>query len=186
MRQTKRPILIVILTLFIAGSCTYRARGQKNERSAPPKKDKVPTLTVCEALAKPLEYDGKIVQIRDRVVGTDEATTFISDSCPGVLVTDGKVWPSSIVWTMPEKLDFIIHPVNFTFDWSSQKRLKEKWERVRGQVPDKCFALSYTGMFEVWSKSKARRPIPGGWTEFDGFGHLNGWGAQLVLMSADD
>jgi hypothetical protein len=146
----------------------------------------VPTLTVCAALRHRTDYDGHIVRIRDRATGTDEYSGFISDACPGILVTDRKVWPSSIAWTMPRSKDTILHPVDFSFDEESQKQLTKKWVELSKRVPDRCIEVTYTGMFEVWSKSKARRPLKGGWQELPGFGHLNGWGAQLVLKSADD
>jgi len=186
MRRSRKTILAVVL-LALAGIATVlQARGQKSEESSATRKDQIPTLTVCEALSKALEYDGKMIQIRDRVVGTDEGTAFLGEACPGILVTDGKVWPSAIAWTMPDNLDLIIHPVNFSFDWASRKRLQKKWEQIRGQVPAECLAESYTGMFEVWSKAKARKAYRDGWIEIPGFGHLSAAGAQLVLKSADD
>lgn len=148
--------------------------------------ESVPTLTVCEALRHRAEYDGHIVRIKDRAVGTDEYSGFISDACPGILVTDGKVWPSSIAWTMPTSKDMILHSVDFQFDEESQKRMIKKWVELSKRVPDRCIKVTYTGMFEVWSRSKARTPWKDGWRELPGFGHLNGWGAQLVLKSADD
>jgi hypothetical protein len=148
--------------------------------------EKLPTLTVCEALTHAKEYDGKMVRVRGRISDTMEWTAFRGEDCPGALIIDGKEWPSSIVWTMPDDVDMIIHPVHFTFDQASQKELDKKWEVMKGTVKRSCVAVTYTGMFEVWSKAKARKPVRGGWTEFPGFGHLNGWGAQLVLKSADD
>ena len=150
-------------------------------------KEPVPTLTVCEALANLEKYDGKMVQIRDRVYGTDEGASFVGESCPGIFVTDGKTWPSGIAWTMPTDAQFILHPVNFSFDRVSSKKLHKKWGKLRKRFADRCIAVAYTGMFESWSKEKARKTDPEGhvWW-FDGFGHLNGAPAQLVLKSADD
>src|SRR5690349_121436 len=173
-------ITSLLITLFLCGARLPAVPEQTTQNTA------LPILTVCEALSHASEYDGKIVRIRDTTFGTDEFSAFRSDLCPGVLVTDGKVWPSSIVWTMPSDSEMILHPVNFIFDSESQQVLQKKWQELSKHLPNKCIAVMYTGMFEVWSRSKSRKTIPGGWKEFSGFGHLNGWGAQLVLKSADD
>jgi hypothetical protein len=145
------------------------------------------TLPVCEALAHSAQYNGKIVRIRGRVFGTDEGTWFVSNDCPGVFVTDGKVWPSNIAWTSPEDLTFILHPVDFTFDKNSLKRIDSRWRRLRKQFTDKCLEVTYTGMFESWSKDGATKRDPKGHKyRINGFGHLNSAPAQLVLKSADD
>jgi hypothetical protein len=147
----------------------------------------IPTLTVCEALSHASEYDGKIVRIRDQVVATDEGASFLGENCPGVFLTDGKVWPSAIAWTSPTELMFILHPVDFSFDRASRKRLDKKWGQLRKRLPDKCIAVTYTGMFESWSQEKAKKRDPKGRLyEIPGFGHLNEKGAQLVVKSADD
>jgi hypothetical protein len=170
-----------ILLLAILGSAVSPKASQQLSSD-----EKIPTLTVCEALSHASQYDGKLVLTSDRVSGTDEYTAFQGEGCPAVLITDGKVWPSVIVWTMPEDSQAIIHRVNFKFDTASQKRLETKWQQMKGTADSKCVALTYTGMFKVWSKAKARKPVRGGWIEFSGFGHLNGSGAQLILTSADD
>lgn len=153
----------------------------------------IPTLSVCEALSHASEYDGKMVRIRDRVVGTDEGTWFVGEECPGVFVTQGKVWPSTIAWTMPDSncakhscAPFIRSAVDFKFDWESRKRLEKKWLEIRKRLPDRCIAVTYTGIFEAWSKANSRIPHRDGWIEISGYGHLNGAPAQLVLKSADD
>lgn len=147
----------------------------------------IPTLSVCEALSHASEYDGKMVRIRDRVVGTEEGAWFVGEQCPGIFVTEGKVWPSTIAWTMPSDLTFIIHGVAFDFDRESRKRIDSKWEKLREYLPDRCIAVTYTGMFERWSKQNSRKMDPKGTPyEISGFGHLNGAPAQLVLKSADD
>jgi hypothetical protein len=175
----KEIFVRTILTVLITGA----ALGETQIAN----KDPIPTIEVCEALSNPEKYDGKMVQIRDRVYGTSEGAAFVGDSCPGIFVTQGKVWPSAVAWTMPTQLAFIIHPVNFSFDWASSKKLDKKWSKLLKRFPARCLAVTYTGMFESWSKDKARKTDPEGhvW-EFDGFGHLNAAPAQLVLKSADD
>jgi hypothetical protein len=147
----------------------------------------IPTLSACEVLAHASDYDGKLVRIRGPVGATDEGAAFVGEECPGIFVTDSKVWPSAVAWTGPTNLMFILHPVDFTFDADSRKRIDEKWGDLRKRLPDRCIAVTYTGMFESWSRDKAKKKDPKGTVyEIPGFGHLNEAPAQLVLKSADD
>lgn len=168
----------MILCLFALVSI---ANGQKADESP------LPTLTVCEALGHAADYDGKIIRIRDRVRGSSEGAGFVGTECPSIYVTENKTWPSVIAWTMPSQTTFILHPVDFTFDWESSKRIHMKWGELRKHLPDRCIVVTYTGMFESWSREKATKRYPNGWVrEIPGFGHLNAEPAQLVLKSADD
>src|SRR6476469_7055005 len=116
-----------IVCLLLSSAQFITALQQTNIKSVRPEKDKIPTLTACEVLSHPSEYDGKIVRIRDRVLGTHEGASFVGESCPGIYVTDGKVWPSAIAWTMPTDLTFILHKVDFQFDRQSAKALDKKY-----------------------------------------------------------
>jgi hypothetical protein len=165
---------IITVSLLIASLSVASHKSEVNS---------VPVLTVCEALAHASEYDGKVVQIRDRVAGGMEGAAFVGPDCPGIFVTEHKKWPSAIVWTMPSQRDLIVHPVAFSFDWSSDEILKKRWAVLRKRLPDRCIAATYTGMFESMSHDKLKKSD--GWM-IDGFGHLNSAPAQLVLKSADD
>jgi hypothetical protein len=182
-------VLFFVAAVFIGVGAVAAdsARPQGSHKDNDPSKDAVPTLTVCEALSHGLEYDGKMVRIRGKVGSTSEGAAFLGEDCPGIYVTDGKVWPSGIAWTMPSAhSEFILHPVDFSYDWASSKRLRKKYKQLRKSVPDKCIEFTYTGMFEIWTKAKGRKPYRDGWLEISGFGHLNASPAQLVLKSADD
>src|ERR1700694_960013 len=179
--QKEIASLLILISVFLSGSGGVLG-GQKQQHH----EETVPTLTVCQALSHGLQYDGKIVHIRDQVYGTDEGSWFLGEDCPGIYVTDGKTWPSQIAWTMPTQLTFILHPVDFSFDWEARKKLESKWEELGKRLPDKCIAVTYTGMFEIWTKETSRKKSGDGFIEIPGFGHLNGAPAQLVLKSADD
>jgi hypothetical protein len=74
---------------------------------------------------------------------------------------------------MPSDSGMILHQVTFSFDRESRKRLQNKWAKLSKHVPDRCINVTYRGMFEVWSKTKARKPDRnGGWWEIPGFGWL--------------
>ncbi len=172
-----RFLIVVIFGVFFG----TRGSNSQNDETV------IPTLGVCHALSHASEYDGKMVRIRGQMVSTDEGTWFLGEDCPGIFVADGKIWPSSIAWTSPGQREFILHPVSFDFDRASLARLDKKWKKLRRQVSDRCIAVTYTGMFEMWSKAKAKKTYPNGTTvEIPGFGHLNGAPTQLVLKSADD
>jgi hypothetical protein len=183
--QKEKMILMILTIVLFAVSTTsapFQAQAVNDDVQSA-----TPTLTVCEALSHASEYDGKIVRIRGTVYGTDEGAWFFGKDCPGIYVTEGKVWPSTIAWTGPTQLTFIIHPINFSFDPSSRQRIEKKWGRLQKHLPDSCIAVTYTGLFESWSKEKARKTDPEGHVyEIPGFGHLNSAPAQLVLKSADD
>jgi hypothetical protein len=178
MSQKEKVISSILIVVGSVALLSGKAAHQADES--------IPTLSVCEALSHPEKYDGRIVRIRDQVVGTSEGTAFFGEACPGVFVTNGKVWPSGIAWTMPTS-GTIIHKVNFTFDWESSKEVDKKWRKLRKRYPDRCIAATYTGMFESWSEATAKKADSSGhlWV-IPGFGHLDAAPAQLVLKSADD
>jgi hypothetical protein len=138
------------------------------------------TLTVCDILSDALSYDGELVRIRGEIVGTDEGTWYKGEDCPGVLVTEGYVWPSLIAIEAPGN-PLQIHSVNFEYDFSGMKRLTPGYKKLRRRMPDRCIAWTYTGVFETrkeWSKMMNGNPR--------GFGHLNGAPGELIVKSADD
>lgn len=49
----------------------------------------LPILTVCEALDKAAEFDGKVVIVVGTATGTSEGSWIVED-CPGELVIDGR------------------------------------------------------------------------------------------------
>jgi hypothetical protein len=179
MKINKTILVLTALVSFGAGATRSHARSAG--------KDPIPTITVCEALEHPAEYDGKMVHIRDDTYSNGEGAWFVGKSCPGVFVTEGKVWPSTIAWTMPANSMTVLHPVEFRYDSDSSKRTEKKYQELRKRFPARCLRVTYTGMFEIWSKEKARKTDSKGHKyEFAGFGHLNGAPAQLVMKSHDD
>jgi len=176
----KQKMKIVVLFIFAAVTVFFSGLAVSGATGS------VPTLSVCEALSHPGKYDGRIVRIRDQVVGTSEGAAFIGEACPGIFVTDGKVWPSGIAWTMPTSQP-IVHKVDFIFDWESDRRVHKKWAKLKKHFPDRCIVVTYTGMFEGWTEATAKiKDSSGHEWHFSGFGHLNAAPAQLVLKSADD
>lgn len=146
------------------------------------------TLTVCDILNTPLRYDGQLVRIRGSIGATDEGSWFIGESCSGILVTEGHVWPSQIALVMPDiRSELRLHSVDFQFDLESERRIKAKYAQLRHTVSDECLSWTYNGLFETrrdWSKAKLI--YPNGTWRLIGFGHLGESPGQLLLKSEDD
>jgi len=148
----------------------------------------IPTFTVCEILAQRVEYNGKMVRIRASLFATDEGAWFVGDGCPGVVTTDGHVWPSMISMEVaspempPSSHD---HPVNFVSDYVSEQKLRPKLRKIGRKVRGACVMRTYTGLFETretYLKVTYAKAPP----LFVGFGQGGAAPAQLIWKTADD
>src|SRR4051812_11623377 len=138
--MTVRTILLPILLCGVAVA--------QSEQDIP-----VETLTVCQLLAHPLVYDGRLVRVRARVDGTDEGEWLVGDECPEVFVTDEhQIWPSMIFLATPTSTILgrtRIHTTDFEFDTASRRRLVPKYHQLRAHLPENCISWTYTGLFET-------------------------------------
>lgn len=101
------------------------------------REDNFPTVTVCDILSQPLQYDGKMVRLRSRMGGTDEGSWFIGDECPGIFVTGKYVWPSVIWFATPaDPGPNHIRPIDFEFDSESESRIDAKYKALRRRARD--------------------------------------------------
>ena len=145
-----------------------------------------PVVTVCDLMRTPLEYDGRLIQVRGRLSGTDEGEWLFGDGCPGALVTDGHVWPTAIWLTAPDHRG-VLHAPDFKLDEDSGRRFNRSYKRLRRRLPEQCIVSTLTGLFETrrdWSQFK--RAYPSGTWAFTGFGHLGEAPGQLVIKSEDE
>ena len=171
-----------MIRTLLAWSCFSAVLAAQTAKEAPPDP---PTVSVCEVLAQPLQFDGLFLKIRDIVRGTNEGSWLVGDDCPGVFVTEGHVWPSLISLEAPGN-PFQLHPVDFQFNFESQQKLAMKYEQLKRRVGEDCIAWTYTGVFETrknLSGAEAKTIDP---SRLRGFGHLNAAPGQLILKSADD
>jgi hypothetical protein len=166
-----RSLAILLWLVLAAGG----ARAQvKTGASASP-----PALSVCEILSKRLRYDGQIVRVRDRTVGTSEGFWLKGYECPGIVTTDGYVWDSLISIARPG-YPLQIHHVDFEFDEESEHRLLPKYRELLRRIPKECIQWTYTGMFETrrdWTWTSLKTPR--------GFGHLGRAPGEIIIKSAD-
>lgn len=93
------------------------------------KLDSVPILTVCEALDKAAEYDGKVVIVVGTATGTSEGS-WIGEDCPGELVIDGRKWGYAISTAYLDDGDDPPPPLPKGFRWD-KKALREKLRAVK-------------------------------------------------------
>jgi hypothetical protein len=172
-------VTIRTLALSLGLSAVLAAQTEKKETS------NLPILTVCEILSNPLQYDGKLIRIRDVIRGTDEGSWFVGDQCLDLFVTEGHAWPSLISLAVPGN-PLQLHSVDFKYDFASQNRLTSKYGQLKRRVSGDCIAWTYTGVFETrknWAGAEAKTIDP---LRLRGFGHLNAAPGQLLLKSADD
>jgi hypothetical protein len=175
----------LIALLFAAGAVSPAlAAAQTKPGTEVPNK----ALTVCDVLSAPLKYDGRMVKIRGRMSGTDEGQWLVGDDCPGVVVTEGHVWSSSIALEPPTINPALrLHPVDFKYDLDWEFITEGKARELRRSLPDRCMVFTYTGMFETRADwHSAKHVYPNGTFMYMGFGHLGESPGQLLLKSEDD
>jgi len=191
------------LSAFIGGSCRLSvwhikillalypllATAQVADKEKPAT---LPTVSVCDLLSHPAQYDGKLVKLRAKTRGTDEGSWFVGEGCEGIFVAQGFVWPSDIAMAAapgpdaPRSASYL-HKVDFDFDNESWQKTMRKVQLLPRIGPSECLIFTYTGMFETrpeWYKDESSRLI--GTTTFGGFGHLGGAPAQFIPKSFDD
>ena len=142
-------------------------------------------LTVCSVLADAPRYNGEMVRIRARVVSTGEGTWLVGSGCDGAMTVSGYAWPS-IIWLAYPDSRVLKHPVAFDFDWKSQARTTEKYEKSRTHWAEESVEWTYSGMFETRSDWWNYVGPDGKLNKYSGFGHLGGAPAQLIIRSLDD
>ena len=154
--------------------------AQANSQTANP-----PILTVCEALDKATEFDGKVVIVVGASKGTSEGS-WIVEHCPGELVIDGRKWRYAISTTYPRSEVDPPPPLPRGFRWD-KKALGEKLTVVK-----KTTTLQVLPQYHYYSdrwiavygrlEAKTTRVEIRGDSRIThiGYGHLNGAAAQLV------
>jgi hypothetical protein len=173
----------VLIVLIESGLAIALGQVPKAAKEGAP-----PTLTVCDILSTPLRYDGQLVRIRGSIDATDEGSWFVGESCSGIVVTEGHVWPSQIALVMPDiRSELRLHSVDFQFDRESERRIDRKYAQLRRAVSDECLSWAYSGLFETrrdWSEAMVI--YFNGTRRLIGFGHLGESPGQLLLKSKDD
>lgn len=176
-----KQLLQVSATTWIAVS----ALGQPPRTSPETYLDKTrQVLTVCQALERRLELDGRIITIRGHLVGTLEGAWLDSSACDGVAKTDYHVWPV-LISLESRSTALPIHPIDFEEDTSSRIRAEQKYLQMKLRIPERCIEITYTGQFAT-KREFDRQVYTNSPPRFLGFGHGSEAPAQLVIKTTDD
>jgi hypothetical protein len=141
-------------------------------------------VTVCEVLADPLKYDGKMILLEGEVYGTDEGGWLTASGCATPFVTRGHVWPNSIFLQGNPTDKHNLHKVDFAYDDASEERALAKAKSLEQKYPGKKLRWTYEGLLETrtdWEAFLAR--YPNGTSRYIGFGHLSEAPAQLIVKA---
>lgn len=141
------------------------------------------TIGVCELLTDPLRYNGKMVAVRGRVVGTGEGEWLIGEGCSRTVETGGYKWPTSI-WlaTSYSYLD-PLHEINFRRDETAFTKLRALL-KAKGYDGSQRLVVTYLGLFETYDDLASRVvKFPDGALKGAGFGHQNSSPAQLIIKT---
>jgi hypothetical protein len=131
----------------------------------------LPILTVCEALDKAAEFDGKVVIVVGTVAGTSEGS-WIGEDCLGELVIDGRKRGYAISTAYLRDGDDPPPPLPKGFRWD-KKALREKLTEVKKTT----HRWAVYGRLEVkTTRVEVRGDLR---ITFTGYGH-QGAPAQLV------
>ena len=146
-----------------------------------------PLVSVCQVLAAPQTFDGKLIRLRGAVTETDEGS-FLSGErlCPNIYKINGHRWPSLVARVDPEDPRHL-HDPHFAYDAKSEAGPSAKYALLRKTHPDRCVLWTEAGLFETradWSRS--RITYPDGSSKYVGFGNDGIAPAQLLLKSVVD
>jgi hypothetical protein len=146
-----------------------------------------PLVSVCQVLAAPQAFNGKVVRLRGAVMETDEGS-FLSGErlCPNVYKADGHRWLSLVARVDPGNPQRL-HDPHFAYDARSEAGPSARYVLLRKTHPDRCILWTEAGLFETrtdWSTS--RITYPDGSSKYAGFGNDGIAPAQLLLKSVVD
>ncbi len=136
--------------------------------------------SVCELLATPHEFNQRIIRVRGIVEGGMEGAWLRDESCPGRFRV-GERSLAMAIW-LSYQSEYGSPPPRHKAHIDQVERQITAGQRKRTSG---LLELTYTGVFETRSEWKllARRP---GETQLWGFGHQNGFPAQLVITDEAD
>jgi len=144
-------------------------------------------VTVCQVLADPLKYNGRLILLGGESFGTDEGSWLTASGCPTQFVTGGHVWPNSIFLQANPNDRNNLHKVDFAYDFGSEAPAYAKAKSLEEKYPGRKLRWTFEGLLETrtdWESFHAR--YPNGTSRYIGFGHLGEAPAQLILKALHD
>lgn len=173
-----QAVIIILIELLV----TAALYGQAEEKQPAP-------LSVCELIARRIEYNGRLVTVRDeKKPGGHGPFLIASSDCRYKLVTRGVEWPNVIHLTYPENRSRIEEDhADFQVDWKSIRRAEDV-ERRSGfnRETDHIFE-TYVGRFVTYPDLENRvNPVRLGGSKL-GFGPVGlDAPAQLLIKSIEN
>jgi hypothetical protein len=111
-----------------------------------------PTLTVCELLRKPSQYNGKTISVRGVYFWGGHGLYLKGEDCDGVLVTKEQKWPA-LIWIEGSREQAELRGLNFEHSLQADAEItkaKFRMQREHGfYKPISKVTLTYTGLFET-------------------------------------
>lgn len=144
-------------------------------------------VTVCEVLADPLKYNGKMILLEGEINGTDEGGWLTASDCQTPFATGGHIWPNSVFLQGNLTDKHNLHKVDFAYDDAFKARALSKAKTLEKKYPGKKLHWTYEGLLETrtdWESFVAR--YPNGKSRYLGFGHLSEAPAQLIVKAIHD
>jgi len=142
-------------------------------------------ISACEALAHPNLYDHKLVAIRGIQTASMEGGWLKGQNCDKAFITNGYIWPSIIWLEMSESARAAAGIQGLELE-SSLKRGNAKLKK-RGFNNDRDrLVITYIGLFEAYDDSAQEFHPDSRSTRANGFGHLNGAPAQIIVSDVKD
>ncbi len=141
-------------------------------------------VTVCDVLANPLKYNGKMILLEGDIVGTDEGGWLTASTCPAQFVTGEHVWPNSIFLQDPAN-KHNLHKVDFRYDYQAEKKFFTESDALEKRNPDRKLRWVYERSVRDKERtgSLLLATYPNGTAKYIGFGHLSEAPAQLIVKA---
>jgi hypothetical protein len=154
-------------------------RGQVPERV-----NSEETVPVCEVLAAPLKFNGKLVAIRGVWESSGEGSWIgAGTKCSKPFSSYGYVWPQIIEVTEADS-PMRLHKVDFHTNLQALQKITEDIAKMKLDQVNHRIWLTFTGVFETrdYQPSDIGGDGRGGRRAF-GFGHLNRAPGQILLKT---
>ena len=145
-----------------------------------PDASELPVIPICELFQGLTAWNGRRVAVRGEVVGTFEGSWLIG-RCKGGFYTNGYRWPVSLSYAGPA---YYSHS---TAQLAKEKRPPSQpkgWETFRGRY-NVVESATYVGRLRMRNEYRAVCREGGDYIT-NGFGHLNGAAAEIVVDEIRD
>src|SRR5262245_31627644 len=172
-RRMRRLSWCSVAALTLCGATGMGADDQDGQAA-----NRIPILTVCDALRDPARYGGQVVIVVGRSIGTSEGS-WLSENCGLKLNAEGRTY-SATISTAYFVSDFAPVPkMSKSFKWD-KSALQDALNRVKATThlePKEHWGAVY-GRLETAPTHKIKLR-DGSVATIVGYGHLNAAPAQL-------